>query len=319
MELKWLEDFVTLADTGSFSRAADLRHITQSAFSRRIKQLEVWLGTTLINRATIPAELTPAGMDFLPVARDSIRALYAAREELLPVSEPGMARFSALHTLTVTFFPVWRERLQAIVPDLTTSLLPDKGGIEANLSTLIDGESDFFLTYAHPDVPFHLDHRQFEYLTIGTDRLVVVAAPVVRLSAQERVAGAGLLDRGIRQRSLLPYLSYGHSSFFGVALTRLFANRPPFRRRTLHENTISAGLKTMALTGAGLCWLPESLIQTELEQGTLALASEDDAWRIDLEIRLYRHPGNHQAITQKCWGAALKICRGPEAGIAEEG
>ncbi|WP_202905556.1 LysR family transcriptional regulator [Cypionkella psychrotolerans] len=40
MELKWLEDFVTLADCSSFSRAAEMRNITQPAFSRRIKQLE---------------------------------------------------------------------------------------------------------------------------------------------------------------------------------------------------------------------------------------------------------------------------------------
>ena len=44
MEIKWLEDFVTLADTSSFSRAAELRNVTQPAFSRRIKQLEGWLG-----------------------------------------------------------------------------------------------------------------------------------------------------------------------------------------------------------------------------------------------------------------------------------
>lgn len=44
MELKWLEDFTALANTLSFSRAAEVRNVTQSAFSRRIKQLEMWLG-----------------------------------------------------------------------------------------------------------------------------------------------------------------------------------------------------------------------------------------------------------------------------------
>jgi len=45
MELKWLEDFVSLAETHSFSRSAELRHVTQPAFSRRIQALEAWLGT----------------------------------------------------------------------------------------------------------------------------------------------------------------------------------------------------------------------------------------------------------------------------------
>lgn len=45
METKWLEDFVSLAETRSFSRSAQLRHVTQPAFSRRIQALEAWGGT----------------------------------------------------------------------------------------------------------------------------------------------------------------------------------------------------------------------------------------------------------------------------------
>ena len=41
MDTKWLEDFVSLAETRSFSRSAQLRHVTQPAFSRRIQALEV--------------------------------------------------------------------------------------------------------------------------------------------------------------------------------------------------------------------------------------------------------------------------------------
>ncbi len=90
-----------------FSRAADTRHVTQSAFSRRIKQLELWLGVTLVNRATFPAELTREGRTFLPVAQETVRQFYNTRKALQPsreVQNPVLT-FSALHTLTVTFFP----------------------------------------------------------------------------------------------------------------------------------------------------------------------------------------------------------------------
>lgn len=40
MDLKWLEDFISLAETHSFSRSAELRHVTQPAFSHRIRSLE---------------------------------------------------------------------------------------------------------------------------------------------------------------------------------------------------------------------------------------------------------------------------------------
>ena len=55
MNLIWLDDFLTLAASGSFSRAAQERHMTQPAFSRRVRALEEWLGVVLFDRSTQPA------------------------------------------------------------------------------------------------------------------------------------------------------------------------------------------------------------------------------------------------------------------------
>ncbi len=312
MEIKWLEDFVTLADTSSFSRAAEMRNVTQPAFSRRIKQLEGWMGATLISRATMPAELTPAGRNFLPVAQEAIRTLYAARETLRPSHEVGLLRFAALHTLTVTFFPHWLKALEKAGGAFSTSLMPDRGGIEANLESLVGDEADFFLTYAHPEVPFHLDRGKFAALTVAHDRLVPLVAPTVVMSGAPQ-PGRNLLDRAVAEpRLAVPYLSYGFNSFFGVALQRLFATRPDFLRRTVHENTISAGLKTLALTGTGLCWLPESLIEGELRAGSLVPAAEGDDWQLDLEIRLYRTLDGITPVTDTFWKAAKTIVGTPQ-------
>ena len=307
MEIKWLEDFVTLADTSSFSRAAELRNVTQPAFSRRIKQLEGWLGATLISRATMPAELTSAGRNFLPVAEEAIRTFYAAREALRPPHEPGLVRFAALHTLTVTFFPRWLKALEKSGGTFSTSLIPDRGGIEANLDALVDDEADFFLTYAHPEVPFHLDRGKFESLTVAHDRLVPLVAANVEISGSTQ-AGRNLLDRAVTQpRMAIPYLSYGFNSFFGVALSRLLLRRPPFRRRTTHEATISAGLMNLAMTGAGVCWLPESLARDQMEAGHLVAASADDGWNLDLEIRLYRHAASRNRKVEDLWRTARQM------------
>jgi DNA-binding transcriptional LysR family regulator len=307
MEIKWLEDFVTLADTSSFSRAAELRNVTQPAFSRRIKQLEGWLGATLISRAAMPAELTPAGRNFLPVAQDTIRTFYAAREALRPSHEPGLVRFAALHTLTVTFFPQWLRALEEVGGAFSTSLMPDRGGIEANLDALVGDEADFFLTYAHPEVPFHLDRGKFASLTVAHDRLIPLAAANVIVSGSPQ-PGRNLLDWAVgQQRLAIPYLSYGFSSFFGVALSRLLLRRPPFRRRTMHENTISAGLMNMALTGAGVCWLPESLARDEINAGRLVPASSDEGWNLDLQIRLYRHVAGRNRKVEDMWRTAKRL------------
>ncbi|MCM2394713.1 LysR substrate-binding domain-containing protein [Rhizobium sp. S95] len=107
----------------------------------------------------------------------------------------------------------------------------------------------------------------------------------------------------------MPYLSYGFSSFFGAALGRLFAERPQFLRRHVHENAIGAGLKTLALTGAGLCWLPQSLIQAELNAGLLVNASTTTDWTMDLEIHLYRHLGSQSKLVKNFWRSAEALLR----------
>ncbi len=311
MEIKWLEDFVTLAETSSFSRAAEIRNVTQPAFSRRIKQLETWLGAPLIDRATMPAELTPAGRNFLPTAQDSIRMFYTARETLSPPAEQGLVRFASLHTLTITFFPEWLQQLQQTSRKFGTSFIADRGGIEANLAALTDNEADFFLTYANRDVPFHLDRERFPHITIGEDRLIPVAAPKLQFG-KTKLSAANILDDQQADR-ILPYLGYGYSSFFGVALGNLFSKRPPFRRQTVHESTISASLKELALIGAGICWLPESLVAKEILEGSLVLCSSGPAWSFDLEVRLYRSSETRPGPNVKAlWitARALAIDRG---------
>lgn len=306
MEIKWLEDFVALAETSSFSRAAEIRNVTQPAFSRRIKQLETWLGAPLINRATLPAELTPAGRNFLPMAQDAIRMFHSVREALRPPAEQGLVRFAALHTLTITFFPNWLKELQRNTRKFGTSFIADRGGIEANLAALTDDETDFFLTYAHREVPFHLDRDKFAYLTIGADRLIPVAAP--ELHIDKSVPAAGILDKPDTATLPLPYLGYGHSSFFGVALGRLFSKHSPFRRQTVHESTISAGLRELALAGAGICWLPESLVEKDISGGGLVACSTNPTWTLDLEVRLYRSSEKTRSPTvEAIWQSSKEL------------
>ena len=72
MEFAWLEDFLALVDFGNFSRAAELRHVTQPAFSRRIRALEDWVGD-LFERDSHPVMLTEAGRRFRPVAEELLR------------------------------------------------------------------------------------------------------------------------------------------------------------------------------------------------------------------------------------------------------
>src|SRR3954471_13232996 len=104
MELKWLEDFVSLARTGSFSRSAEERHVTQSAFSRRIQALETWLSVSLIDRSTYPTTLTAAGREFREMAEEAVRMLHSSRTALQASvgTSKALVSVAALHILDRT-------------------------------------------------------------------------------------------------------------------------------------------------------------------------------------------------------------------------
>ncbi|HEX9335041.1 MAG TPA: LysR family transcriptional regulator, partial [Pseudonocardiaceae bacterium] len=70
--LRQLEYFVTVVDEGSFTRAAQILHVTQPGLSHQIQALERDLGGPLLERLPRKVRLTPAGRTALPHARASL-------------------------------------------------------------------------------------------------------------------------------------------------------------------------------------------------------------------------------------------------------
>jgi DNA-binding transcriptional LysR family regulator len=68
IELRHLRVFTAVAESRSFSRAAERLFITQPTLTRTVRQLESLLGADLVDRTTHPVSLTPAGEEFLPYA-----------------------------------------------------------------------------------------------------------------------------------------------------------------------------------------------------------------------------------------------------------
>ena len=79
MEINWLHDFIAVAATRSFSRAAEQRNSSQPALSRRIKALELWAGAALFERTTHAVSLTAAGEAFRLTALEGVPAAEVAR------------------------------------------------------------------------------------------------------------------------------------------------------------------------------------------------------------------------------------------------
>ena len=210
MDLNWLRDFICLERTLSFTRAAEERNITQSAFSRRVKSLENWMGIALIDRATYPVQLSPAGKQFLPVAKATIAGLIDARQVIREQDQgdKSFQRFAVLHTISVNYLSARLEELETEIDDLKARVISD------NLSTccqlLAEGGCDFLLCYRHPDVPLILDEDQFSRIDLGFEKLVPFAL-------KDAIAANGWALPGSAQTPA-PYLAYERTSFLGTVV-----------------------------------------------------------------------------------------------------
>ena len=90
MNLRHLEHWLALADTGSFSRAAEKLHITQSALSRSIQALEEDLGGLLVDRVGKKNELTPLGRSVLERARRIVHEAQELKEGAALLKQGGL-------------------------------------------------------------------------------------------------------------------------------------------------------------------------------------------------------------------------------------
>ena len=90
MNLRHLEHWLALADTGSFSRAAEKLHITQSALSRSIQALEDELGGALVDRMGKRNELTPLGAAVMVRARRIVHDAQELKQGALDLQLGGL-------------------------------------------------------------------------------------------------------------------------------------------------------------------------------------------------------------------------------------
>lgn len=287
MDLDWLKDFLALAEHGTFSRAAEARHVTQPAFSRRIRALEDWIGTPLFVRGAQGTISTRAGEGFRPQAEALVRDLERARREARAADERAAASLAiaATHALSFTFFPGWiRQRVQFEALG-ALNLISDS--MEACEAIMLAGEVQFLLCHHRADVALRLDPR-FESVRVGRDSLVPLCAPAA--------GGAPLWPLADRARPV-PYLAYGSASGLGRILA---ASGVAGACEPVFTSHLAATLLTMAREGYGVAWLPATLAAEALARGQLVRAGHETL-DVPVEIRLFRSPTNRTGAADALW------------------
>ncbi|WP_431700804.1 LysR family transcriptional regulator [Pseudomonas sp. BR20] len=138
-----LRYFVEIADSGSFSAAAERLFVAQSALSRQIKELETQLQTPLFERTARQPRLTAAGEAFYPRARNLLGELHKASEMATQVGNGQLGTLRLSHSSTVPMSGVllqgistWLDRCPGVSMDIV------KLSSEAQLEDIADGRLD---------------------------------------------------------------------------------------------------------------------------------------------------------------------------------
>lgn len=291
MELDWLEDFLALSSAGVFAKAADARNISQSAFTRRIKNLEYWVGTPLFDRSVHPVVLTQAGESFRPVAHEMMKTLSTARAEAkgLAKREDEVLEFVALHTLAISYFPKWITQIAAAIGPVKSRVVAENfsGCVEAILS----GSSDFMLSYHHYTVPSITDDARYPSIKIAEDRMIAVS----------RADSDGGPMFSIEGQNSFPLLCYTRDSFLGK-ISNLIIDRAGLRDQCdfRYENSVGEALKAACLEGMGVVWLPKAAVEKELEEKRLIKVSNEQTEK-PISIHLFRSMERSRKDVERFW------------------
>ena len=294
MDLLWFKDLGNLAVTGNFSQAAELSHISQPAFSRRIRALESWVGSQLVDRSSQPVSLTGAGKQMLEAGNQALERLENERQQIresASLPDRYVVTFGAQHSIGWRFFPAWLQAFEEAYGPLISRLRADD--LPSCVHAIQNEEVDFVIAYESQFAKGISNTPSLQSIKIGSDVLI----PVCKAGPD----GGPIFTFKEDGAPQLPWLRFGTNAPITRHIDPLLEDLGVKQRLgVVYENTMAGALRIRARDGAGVAWLPKSLVAPDLEAGILAITGEE-AWQVALDIRLYRLPGHTNQLTREIW------------------
>jgi LysR family transcriptional regulator, hypochlorite-specific transcription factor HypT len=287
MRLEWLEDIVAIAQTGSFSGAAERRNLTQSAFSRRIQQIEEHIGVQLFDRSRKPVQLratTQAQGAQIEQIATALRQLVVDLRRGDRVASNRIV-IASQHSLTTSIAPKIIQGLQDRGEEVFVRLR--SANLDECFGLLLSRQADLAIVYSAPDLGEQIAGDYLESLQIGPDRLI----PVLRPDLAARILASPEAE--------VPFVAYPSDVFFGTLMAdRILPRLGPGRALPRAETALTMAALEMAAAGVAVAWVPETLAGNDLMHGRVADLSHglpDCALSVS-GVRLKGAPGHAETV-----------------------
>ncbi|MCS7014760.1 MAG: LysR family transcriptional regulator [Gemmatales bacterium] len=293
MQLETLKIFCDVVSWQSFSKAAQVNGVSQSAVSQAIAQLERRLRVQLIDRSSRPLQLTTEGKIFYHGCRELLerfqaleRSLHSNPEHLhLPV------RVVAIYSVGLRDMNQYIERFRRLHPSTAVHieyLHPDQV-----YQRVLDGTADLGL------VSFPKPGRKLVALAWREEIMVVVCAPQHPWASRREIRLASLQDQ--------PFVHFEKGLVIRRQIDRFLRQQGVTVQVVMEFDNIE-NIKKAVEAGAGIALLPEPTLRREVEAGTLVALPLADAQLIRPLGIIYRRSPRLSLAAQRF----LDILRQPD-------
>ena len=254
MHIENLKIFRDLVDNESFSKAAKLNSITQSAVSQQLRSMEKHFNVLIVDRSQKQFRLTREGRSLYEASRDILNRYEEVSSEMQEMRKvvSGTVHVSTIVSIGLHELPPYVKRFMQEYPHVNVR-------IEYRRSNLVY-EDVFSSTADFGLVAYPQKYRQVEVIPFMEDQLVAICAPKQKLAGKKEIELADL--QGCR------FIGFDQDIPTRKALDQFFREQRIELEPTMEFDNIET-LKRAVEVDAGVALVPEGTIRQEIEQGTL--------------------------------------------------
>jgi LysR family hydrogen peroxide-inducible transcriptional activator len=259
MEFHQLRYICAIAESESFSRAAEHCHVAQPSLSQQVSKLEDELGTRLFDRLGRRVRLTDAGRVFLPRARAILQEMETARSEVdyKRKDTKGNITVGVIPTIAPYFMPAHVATFTRKFPDASLKI------IEETTPVLVEGVRDLSLDLAIMSLP--LRHREFEIIPLHKERLYAVLPRDHFLAKRKNISLGDLRTE--------PFVLLRDSHcFHDIAISA--CQRARVHPRVAFESGQFSSLLGMVSAGVGVSIVPEMAVDKASDRTFVQIADQ---------------------------------------------
>jgi len=254
MQLESLKMFCDVVETGSFSRAAQLNHVTQSAVSQQIRALENRYEQKLLSRSARQVTPTPAGERLFRGCKEILARFGEVEQEIREQSSEvaGTCTVSTIYSVGLHELQNIQKGLLRTHPKVNMRLIYRRN--DQVYDDVILGAAEIGVV-AYPQPRAGVDVLPFR-----DDKLTVICAPSHPLASKGKVSLTALADT--------PFIAYDREAPTRKALDRLFREKNVEIEPVMEIDNVET-IKRAVEMGVGVAILPAATVQHEVAQGTL--------------------------------------------------